>query len=731
MTNYNDVKIREKNIKIFVRVLPLEKPCESCVRVDLEYKKIFIRCLQEMQANRVAIIKEPTYWCFKTDGIFLDASQEEVYHCSSKDLVLKILDGTSCVLLGHGQTGSGKSFTLNGLNNNWEHRGLVSRILCDLFLEKMNRKRVSKMQYYISFVELRGKDARDLLLPETENKARIKDRDPFKEISVVPVENEGQALRMIFEGEVRRSIVRGTTYPMSHVNTSVITIHATNTSLVTSGNVFTRAKMHIVEMAGIGTMGRNGFCKTASDIAVANSTKSQLEQFFAHLRSGGPMPYNAIRSSNLLKLLGDDFPVASVIRFISHIRVTREDLDVTLSTLRFTGNIARLKPIKVKKGVGYGQDPIVQRLRNEIDALKKELTINEMFLDQEASINISRSRLEQINRSILNYLNGNVNKFTLLNMTQAQQLLKSVKDLYNRVTAKETEIEQLKEMYENMSKNMVDVSVSARLSKNSLTAENRIHSLRKGVNTLEQLSNVQEVEEVGSIDKIGVGMTLGPYQDEEEGHECEQDLTLEPERQMDYQSILMKLRQIFNRFLKDERVYGRMKEKLDKNARTLTSVQQRFSKWIDKYFKVKSTLENAKDKLSKHQRIRYAMKPQEPEELVPEVEIAISRDIACHERVLMNLEEEVVQAQNEIRHLLKEQVKMHTDFKSGFREYCKEKDALTLYSDNSIKLLLEPVEKESLEVAKRKFNQFQRAMMRKFEEKERIKEVQRDDWCIF
>ncbi|XP_033327667.2 kinesin-like protein KIF9 [Megalopta genalis] len=729
MIHYNDVNTREKNIKIFVRVLPLEKPCDSCVRVDLEYKKIFIRCLQEMQPNRVAIIKEPSYWCFKTDGIFLDASQEEVYHSSSKDLVLKILDGTSCVLLGHGQTGSGKSFTLSGLSNNWEHRGLVSRILCDLFLEKSNRKRVSKIQYHISFVELRGKDVRDLLLPETENKARIKDRDPFKEISVVPAENEGQALRMIFEGEVRRSIVRGSTYSVSHVDTAVITIHATNASLVTSGSVFTRAKMHIVEMAGIGTMGRNDFCKTASDIATANSTKSQLEHFFAHLGNGGPMPYNVIRSSNLLKILGNDFPVASVIRFISHIRVTREDLDVTLSTLRFSGNIARLKPTKVKKGMEYGQDRIVERLRNEIDALKKELTINEMLLNQEASINISRTRLEQIKRSVVNYLNGNVNKFTLLNMTQAQQLLKSVKDLYNRLTAKETEMEQLKEMYENMSKNMVDVGVSARLSKESLTAESRIHSLKK--DTLEVQEEASKVEEVGSIAKIAVGMTLGPYQNEEEGYERDNVTAVEHERQMDHQSILMKLRQIFKRFLKDERVYSRMKEKLDKNVRTLEIVQQRFSKWIDKYFEVKSTLENAKDKLSKHQRIRYAMKPQEPEELVPEVEIVISRDIACHQRVLMNLEEEVLQAQNEIRHLLKEQLKMHTEFKSGFREYCKEMDALTLYSDNSIKLLLEPVEKESLEVAKSKFNQFQRAMMRKFEEKERMKEVRRDDWCIF
>lgn len=74
----------------------------------------------------------------------------------------------------------------------------------------------------------------------------------------------------------------------------------------------------------------------------------------------------------------------------------------------------------------------MQRLQAELEALKKELAINELFLNQEASMNISKSRLEQIDRAVENYLNGSVDEFTLLNATQARQLLKSIKGLYNR-----------------------------------------------------------------------------------------------------------------------------------------------------------------------------------------------------------------------------------------------------------------------------------------------------------
>lgn len=182
-----------------------------------------------------------------------------------------------------------------------------------------------------------------------------------------------------------------------------------------------------------------------------------------------------------------------------------------------------------------------------------------------------------------------------------------------------------------------------------------------------------------------------------------------------------------------------MKVMLDKNTRTLATVQQRFTNWINKYFQVsqiylicrinlelcdslslfvlqvKSTLENARDKLSKHQQIRHAMQPEDQDELIPEVEIIIERDIACHQRVLLNLEEEVVQAQDEIQRLFQEQREMRSQFNSGFKEYCKEMDASPFYSNSSMKLLFEPAEKASLEVAKRKFNQFQRAMMRKLQ----------------
>lgn len=87
----------------------------------------------------------------------------------------------------------------------------------------------------------------------------------------------------------------------------------------------------------------------------------------------------------------------------------------------------------MKEDVKYRSDLLLHRLQNEVNALKKELILNDMFLHQEALVNISKSRAEQINRSILNFLNEKISDFTLFNVSQAQVLLKNLKDLYNRL----------------------------------------------------------------------------------------------------------------------------------------------------------------------------------------------------------------------------------------------------------------------------------------------------------
>lgn len=113
-------------------------------------------------------------------------------------------------------------------------------------------------------------------------------------------------------------------------------------------------------------------------------------------------------------------------------RITREDLDVTLSTMRLTAEIAKLKPIKTIRHIQPRVELIMQQLQKEVNTLKKELELNDMFLHQEALSNISKSRLEQMSQDIINFLQGFISELTLFNVTQARILVKVVKQLYDK-----------------------------------------------------------------------------------------------------------------------------------------------------------------------------------------------------------------------------------------------------------------------------------------------------------
>ena len=65
----------------------------------------------------------------------------------------------------------------------------------------------------------------------------------FQNVIIIDVENEEETLKQVREGEGRRSIVRSTTYPVSHLGAAVITIYVSNASLIKSQAIVATAKV--------------------------------------------------------------------------------------------------------------------------------------------------------------------------------------------------------------------------------------------------------------------------------------------------------------------------------------------------------------------------------------------------------------------------------------------------------------------------------------------------------
>ena len=89
--------------------------------------------------NLLEYIQNPNNFAlhqFSFDHVYdQDSSQEEVYNNTARQAVLSVLEGFNATIMAYGQTGTGKTYTMEGFKyNNWdEQRGIIPRSIEEIF----------------------------------------------------------------------------------------------------------------------------------------------------------------------------------------------------------------------------------------------------------------------------------------------------------------------------------------------------------------------------------------------------------------------------------------------------------------------------------------------------------------------------------------------------------------------------------------------------------------------
>jgi kinesin family protein 6/9 len=122
--------------------------------------QISIHIPDEMRKGYVNNMKKS--YDFQFNGIFeQNSSQEEIFEIIGKKIIKKSIEGYNNSVFCYGQTGSGKTFTMCG-SKNWKERGLIPRILIDLFKTTREIKNYN-FDIFISYLEIYNENAYDLL----------------------------------------------------------------------------------------------------------------------------------------------------------------------------------------------------------------------------------------------------------------------------------------------------------------------------------------------------------------------------------------------------------------------------------------------------------------------------------------------------------------------------------------------------------------------------------------
>ncbi|KAG5502931.1 hypothetical protein JKF63_04704 [Porcisia hertigi] len=161
------------NLRVAVRVrppLPRELHCGrsfvDVVQIEPGHANSITLCdALEIEDGRGAVYSRQSYTFDRVYGA--DATQEEVYELSARPAVLSVLEGYNATLMAYGQTGTGKTYTMEGFTNE-EERGIIPRAVESVFEYIQERRHTNEGPRFLvqaSYMQIYNEVISDLLGP--------------------------------------------------------------------------------------------------------------------------------------------------------------------------------------------------------------------------------------------------------------------------------------------------------------------------------------------------------------------------------------------------------------------------------------------------------------------------------------------------------------------------------------------------------------------------------------
>ncbi|KAK3008005.1 hypothetical protein RJ639_014675 [Escallonia herrerae] len=160
---YNEVIELKGNIRVFCRCRPLsqdEIAKGSTSNVDFDSSQE-----NELQINGSDTSRNQ----FKFDHIFKPEDNQEAVFAQTLPIVTSVLDGYNVCIFAYGQTGTGKTFTMEGTP---ENRGVNYRTLEELFRISSTRSSIMRYELSVSMLEVYNEKIRDLLVDNSDQPAK-------------------------------------------------------------------------------------------------------------------------------------------------------------------------------------------------------------------------------------------------------------------------------------------------------------------------------------------------------------------------------------------------------------------------------------------------------------------------------------------------------------------------------------------------------------------------------
>jgi kinesin family protein 11 len=409
-------------------------------------------------------------------------------------MLREVLLGYNCTIFAYGQTGTGKTYTMEGdLSEPSSGSGIIPRALYSLFEQLQDTMEYSVR---VSYMELYNEELKDLLSPDNDSRKLKMYEDLNRKGSVVIqgleeilVDNAHDVIQVLQRGSMKRQIAATKMNDVSSRSHGIFTITVHIKEATSDGEELLKVgKLHLVDLAGSENIGRSGAeNKRAKEAGMINQSLLTLGRVINALVERSPhVPY---RESKLTRLLQDSLGGRTKTCIIAAVSPAKCSLEESMSTLDYAH---RAKNIRNKPEVNQKMTKraLIKEYVHQIEQLKSDLLAsrekNGIYLSPESYnqlVTENEGRKTHIDE-IKKMMEAKQDEFKLLEDKFKQQMAmlsdtsSKLDDALKELDDKKDELERLMMQTQELQQRLLELEY---ISIAHATTEQNLHKLATGL----------------------------------------------------------------------------------------------------------------------------------------------------------------------------------------------------------------------------------------------------------
>ncbi|XP_071735388.1 kinesin-like protein KIN-14R [Rutidosis leptorrhynchoides] len=369
---HNQVEDSKGNIRVFCRCRPLSE------------SETLTRCATVVDFDTAAngelgvLNSGSTKKTFKFDRVFSPNDNQVDVFGQALPLVTSVLDGYNVCIFAYGQTGTGKTFTMEGTEKD---RGVNYRTLEELFKIAKERNDTFTYNISVSVLEVYNEQIRDLLASSSSSSSKkLEVKQDSEGMHNIPglveaeVENIKEVWNVLQAGSSARAV------GSNNVNEHSSRSHCMLCIMVKAKNLIngecTNSKLWLVDLAGSERLAKTDAqgdrLKEAQNINRSLSALGDVISALANKSSHIPF-----RNSKLTHLLQDSLGGNSKTLMFVQISPSENDLSETLSSLNFATRVRGVELGPARKQIDTSE---LQKMKLMLDKTKQESRLKDESL---------------------------------------------------------------------------------------------------------------------------------------------------------------------------------------------------------------------------------------------------------------------------------------------------------------------------------------------------------------